>query len=181
MEESVQRRVNAYWGVTPLIMPYAHSTDELISMAVETAEKAGLIHAGDMVVVTAGVPVGVSGTTNMIKAHLVGNCLLSGVGIGNHNAKGRLCICRTAQEAAKKFKPGDILCAPYTNNEFLPYMRQASGIIVEEGGTNNHAAIVGLTLDKAVIVGAFNALRVLTDGENISIDCEHGLIQAMRG
>ena len=60
-------------------------------------------------------------------------------------------------------------------------MRQAAGIIVEEGGTNNHAAIVGLTLDKAVIVGAFNALRVLKDGENISMDCEHGLIRAMLG
>ncbi|MBQ8815181.1 MAG: pyruvate kinase [Lachnospiraceae bacterium] len=181
MEEVVQRRANTYWGVTPIIMPYANSTDELISKATEAAERAGLIRSGDMVVVTAGVPVGVSGTTNMIKVHLVGNCLLSGVGIGKHNAKGRLCFCRTAQEAEKKFKPGDILCAPFTNNDFLPYMRQAAGIIVEEGGTNNHAAIVGLTLDKAVIVGAFNALRVLKDGENISMDCEHGLIQAMMG
>ena len=181
MEESIQRRVNTYWGVKPLIMPYAHSTDEMISMAVETAEKAGLIRAGDMIVVTAGVPVGVSGTTNMIKVHLVGNCLLSGVGIGSQNAKGRLCICRTLKDAEKKFMAGDILCTPYTNNDFLPYMRQAAGVIVEEGGTNNHAAIVGLTLDKAVIVGAVNALRVLKDGEHISMDCEHGLIQAMLG
>jgi len=181
MEDSIQRRVNTYWGVKPLIMPYAHSTDEMISMAVETAEKAGLIRAGDMVVVTAGVPVGVSGTTNMIKVHLVGNCLLSGVGIGSQNAKGRLCICRTLKDAEKKFMAGDILCTPYTNNDFLPYMRQAAGVIVEEGGTNSHAAIVGLTLDKAVIVGAFNALRVLKDGESISMDCEHGLIRAMLG
>ena len=178
MDECVRRQLNAYWGITPLIMPYAHSTDEMISMSVETAEQAGLVHPGEMVVVTAGVPVGVSGTTNMIKVHLVGNSLLSGVGIGKQNAKGNVCICRTAAEAAKKFKAGDILVAPYTNNDFLPYMRSAAGIIVEEAGTNSHAAIVGLTLNKAVIVGASHAMRILTDGASILMDCEHGVVQS---
>jgi pyruvate kinase len=179
LDEKIQRRASLYWGVTPLIMPYAHSTDELINEAIGTAKEAGLIQDGDMVVVTAGVPVGVSGTTNMIKVHLVGNCLLSGVGIGDQTVTGKLCICRTIDEAKTKFKPGDILCAPFTNNDFLPYMREAAGIIVEEGGTNNHAAIVGLALEKAVIVGAFNAVRVLEDGTRISLDCERGLIQAL--
>ena len=179
LDESVRRQLNAYWGITPLIMPYAHSTDELISMSVDCAEKAGLIRPGEMAVVTAGVPVGVSGTTNMIKVHLVGNSLLSGVGIGTMNAKGKVCICRTPAEAAKKFKPGNILVAHFTNNDFLPYMREAAGVIVEEAGTNSHAAIVGLTLGKAVIVGASNALRTLTDGQSISMDCEHGVVQAM--
>ena len=179
LDEGVRRQLNAYWGITPLIMPYAHSTDELISMSVDVAEKSGLIHPGEMAVVTAGVPVGVSGTTNMIKVHLVGNSLLSGVGIGTMNAKGNVCICRTPAEAAKKFKPGCILVAHFTNNDYLPYMRDAAGVIVEEAGTNSHAAIVGLTLGKAVIVGASNALRTLTDGQSVSMDCEHGVVQAM--
>lgn len=89
LDESIQRRVNVYWGVTPLIMPYAHSTDELISESVQAAREAGLIHSGDLVVVTAGVPVGVSGTTNMIKVHLVGNCLLSGTEIGAQKVSGK--------------------------------------------------------------------------------------------
>lgn len=179
MDECVRRQLNAYWGITPLIMPYAHSTDEMISMSVETAEQAGLIHPGEMVVVTAGVPVGVSGTTNMIKVHLVGNSLLSGVGIGTLNAKGNVCVCRTAAEASKKFKPGNILVAPFTNNDFLPYMRSAAGIIVEEPGTNSHAAIVGLTLNKAVIVGASHAMRILNDGAPVLMDCEHGIVQSV--
>ena len=179
LDEKVQRQLNIHWGITPLVMPYAHSTDELISMSVDCACKAGLVHAGNMAVVTAGVPVGVSGTTNMIKVHLVGNSLLAGVGIGAQNAKGTVCICRTPAEAAKKFKPGNILVAHFTNNDFLPYMRDAAGVIVEEAGTNSHAAIVGLTLNKAVIVGATNALRTLTDGQSVSMDCEHGVVQAM--
>ena len=179
LDETVRRQLNAYWGITPLIMDYAHSTDELISKSVETAQSAGIIKPGDMVVVTAGVPVGVSGTTNMIKVHLVGNSLVSGVGIGSDNARGNVCVCHTAAEAAKKMKPGDILVAPYTSNDLLPYMREASGVIVEEPGTNSHAAIVGLTLGKAVIVGATRATSLLHDGMMISMDCEHGVVQKM--
>lgn len=134
---------------------------------------------GDLVVVTAGVPVGISGTTNMIKVHMVGDSLLAGVGIGNHNAKGEVCVCRNATEAAKKFKPGQILVVPFTTNDTLPFMREAAGIITEEAGTNSHSAIVGLTLDKAVIVGATNATRTLKDGMTISMDCARGVVQAM--
>ena len=53
-------------------MPLAHSTDELIEVSTSLAEKYGYIHNGELAVVTAGVPVGVSGTTNMVKILMVG-------------------------------------------------------------------------------------------------------------
>ena len=179
LDETTRCQLNVYRGVTPLLMDYATSTDELISMSVAKAKTAGLVQDGDLVVVTAGVPVGISGTTNMIKVHMVGDSLLAGVGIGNHNAKGVVCVCRNATEAAKKFKPGQILVVPFTTNDTLPFMREAAGIITEEAGTNSHSAIVGLTLDKAVIVGATNATRTLKDGMTISMDCARGVVQAM--
>ncbi len=82
LDEQVQRQMALYWGVVPLMMPYAQNTDQLVEFAVQAAEKAELVKQGDLVVVTAGVPVGVSGTTNMIKVHLVGGALLNAVGIG---------------------------------------------------------------------------------------------------
>lgn len=179
LDETTRCQLNVYRGVTPLLMDYATSTDELISMSVAKAKSAGLVQDGDLVVVTAGVPVGISGTTNMIKVHMVGDSLLAGVGIGSHNAKGEVCVCRNAAEAAKKFKPGQILVVPFTTNDMLPFMREAAGIITEEAGTNSHSAIVGLTLDKAVIVGATNATRTLKDGMTISMDCVRGVVQAM--
>ena len=179
LDETTRRQLNVYRGVTPLLMDYAHSTDELISMSVENAKSAGLIQDGDLVVVTAGVPVGVSGTTNMIKVHMVGDSLLAGVGIGSRNAKGEVCVCRSAAEAAKKFKPGQILVVPFTTNDELPFIREAAGVITEEAGANSHSAIVGLTLNKAVIVGATNATRTLKDGMVISMDCSRGTVQLM--
>lgn len=72
LSEDIRRRANLYWGITALVMEPADSTDELIERAIEATVKQGLIQYGDAVVVTAGVPVGVPGTTNMIKVHVAG-------------------------------------------------------------------------------------------------------------
>ncbi|QNL43626.1 pyruvate kinase [Oscillibacter hominis] len=179
LDERVQRHLALSWGVMPLMMPYANNTDELIDLAVEAARKAGLVADGDLVVLTAGLPAGVPGTTNMIKVHLVGDSLMTGVGIGTSNARGRLCVCASPEEIRAKFHPGDVLVVPYTTNEMLDVMRQASAVISEESGINSHAATVGLTLNKAVIVGAFGATHTLKDGTMVSVDCARGVIHGL--
>ena len=59
LNERVQRQMALYWGVVPLLMPYASNTDQLIDFAIQAAERAELVKQGDLVVITAGVPVGV--------------------------------------------------------------------------------------------------------------------------
>ena len=72
-----------------------------------------------------------------------------------------------------------ILVVPYTTNDLLPYIRQAAAVISEESGTNGHAATVGLTLGKAVIVGAAGAVQRLKDGAMVSVDCARGVVQTL--
>ena len=179
LDPQVQRQMALYWGVEPITMPFASSTDELVDFAVQAAEEAGIVKQGDLVVVTAGVPVGIAGTTNMIRVCQVGGALLNGVGIGTQKASGPLCVCRTLDEVAEKFRPGDVLVVPYTTNALLPYIRQAAAVISEEASTESHSATVGLTLDKPVIVAAPNATRRLTDGTVVSVDCARGVVQTM--
>ncbi len=179
LTQQVFRQLALSWGITPLCMEYAHNTDELIDKSVYAAQHAGLIHDGDLVVITAGVPVGIPGTTNMIKAHLVGDSLLSGAGVSRLNGSGTACVCHSAEEVSRKYHEGDVLVVPATNNEMLDALRTASAIITEEGGLNSHAAIVGLTLGKPVIVGATGATGKLRDGERISVDAERGVVHAM--
>ena len=179
LDPRVQRQMALYWGVEPITMPFASSTDELVDFAVQAAEKAGIVKQGDLVVVTAGVPVGVSGTTNMIRVCQVGGALLNGIGVGNQKASGPLCVCRTLDDVAEKFHAGDVLVVPYTNNDLLPYIRQAAAVISEEASTDSHTATVGLTLDKPVIVGAANATRRLQDGTMVSVDCVRGVVQTL--
>ena len=179
LDEQVYRQMALNWGINPLLMAYANNTDELVDFAVAAAQEAGFVKQGDLVVLTAGVPVGVSGTTNMIKVHLVGDALLNGVGVGGSNASGALCVCRSPEEVEEKFKAGDILVVPYTNNEMLCHIRKASAVISEEAGLSSHAGTVGLALGKPVIVGAAGATRRLQDGTMVSVDCARGVVQTL--
>ena len=185
MKEQVQRQLALSWGITPLMMPLAHSTDELIEMSTSLAKENGYLHNGELAVVTAGVPVGVSGTTNMIKIHMVGNCLATGVGVGRENADvtsatGKACVCRTLEEVHTKFKPGMVLVVPATSNEMLSYVRDAAALVVEEPGLNSHAAIAGKALLKPTVVGAAGATSHIRDGLMVAVDCAHGSVQRLQ-
>ena len=186
MKEQVQRQLALSWGITPLMMPLAHSTDELIEMSTSLAKENGYLHNGELAVVTAGVPVGVSGTTNMIKIHMVGNCLATGVGVGRENADvtsatGKACVCRTLEEVRAKFKPGMVLVVPSTTNEMLSFVRDAAALVVEEPGLNSHAAIAGKALLKPTVVGAAGATSHIRDGLMVAVDCAHGSVQRLQG
>ena len=185
MDEQVQRQLSLSWGITSLLMGPAHSTDELIEMSTALAQKNGYLHNGELAVVTAGVPVGVSGTTNMIKIHMVGNCLATGVGVGRGktdlvSASGKACVCRTLEEVKAKFRPGMVLVVPSTTNEMLGHVRDAAALVVEEPGLNSHAAIVGNSLLKPTIVGAAGACSHIRDGLDIAVDCAHGSVQRLQ-
>ena len=185
MNEQVQRQLAISWGITPLMMALAHSTDELIEMSTSLAKENGYLHDGELAVVTAGVPVGVSGTTNMIKIHMIGNCLATGVGIGPEgaalaNATGKACVCHNLDELRAKFKPGMVLVVPSTSNEMLSYVRDAAAIVVEEPGLNSHAAIAGKALLKPTIVGAAGATSHIRDGLMVAVDCAHGSVQRLQ-
>ncbi|MBQ2297311.1 MAG: pyruvate kinase [Ruminiclostridium sp.] len=179
MTEKVQRQLALTWGVTPIIMDYVGSTDEMIDNSVAKALSAGLIKQDDLVVITAGVPAGLAGSTNMMKVHQVGSTILTGVGVGDRAAKGTVCVCRSETDMKVKFRPGMILVTPRTSNEMMPYLRQAAGIVTEENGLGSHAAVVGLSLEKPVIVGAFGATRTLQDGMKIALDCAQGAVKKL--
>lgn len=174
--ERTYRKLSLVWGVFPYLAPKMMNTDEMIEQSVGIAVDSHIVKNGDLVVITAGVPVGVSGTTNLIKVHVIGDVLLKGKGIGNQPAFGRACVIHNAAEAHAKFMDGDILVAKRTDNSLLPFLKKSSGVITEEGGATSHAAVVGLTLEIPVIISAEEAVETLTDGLYITIDPVQGFV-----
>ena len=172
----VYRQMNLSWGVLPLMIKEENNTDELFEHAVAAAEEAGYVKSGELAVITAGVPLGISGTTNIIKVHVVGHILLKGQGITKKHVCASLCVCQSMEEVKENFRPGDILVVPETNNEMMEQLKQASGIIVEKGGINSHAAIVALSLDIPAILGAEHATKILKSGAIIMLDSEKGTV-----
>ncbi len=152
-------------GVYPVLSMKSDITDEVIDTSIHSAMKNGYIKEGDLIVITAGIPVGVSGTTNLIKVHTVGKVLLrGGIGVGKKSISGKVCIGSDYKELEGKFKEGDILVSEFTDRDMIEYMEKASAIVVEQSGLTSHAAIVGLNFGKPTIVGAKDATRILKDG-----------------
>ena len=174
--ERVLRNLALVWGVYPVLAESSTTTDEVIDRSIQSALNKGYIKEGDLVVVTAGIPVGISGSTNLIKVHTVGTVILRGTGIGRESVSGRVCIVNDIGELDSKFEDGDILVTIHTEKEMMKYIERSSGIIAEYGGLTSHAAIVGLNLDKPTIVGAEDATKFLKDGQMITLDSLTGLI-----
>ncbi|HPZ43672.1 MAG TPA: pyruvate kinase [Bacillota bacterium] len=173
---SVMRKLALIWGVQPLLAMSKRSTDEMMSTAVEASLKAGLIKGGDLVVLTAGVPVGVPGTTNLIRVLTVGDILARGTGIGSKAVTGPVRLARTAREALEKVQTGDILVTIDTDSDYIPAIQKAGAVVTEVGGLTSHAAIVCLEFGKPVIVGVEGASVRLPDGETVTVDGLRGLI-----
>ena len=171
------RQLGLSWGVAPLLLEEKSEAEELFDYAVDTAENAGLISKGDVVVLTAGVPLGVSGTTNLIKVQVAGHILVKGKGVAGRKVCANLCVCHTEADLAN-FKEGDIIVAADTNNHMMEQMRAASGLIVEADSENCHAAIAGPCLDIPVLIGAKNALDILKSSAFVELDCESGVVSA---
>ncbi|TNJ62816.1 pyruvate kinase [Paenibacillus hemerocallicola] len=174
--EQVMRRLCLVWGVLPIKGEEARNTDEMFQLAVDDSIKAGHIRLGDLVIITAGVPVGRSGTTNLMKVHHVGEMLAKGQGIGSQPATGKVVVARTAQEALDKTVEGSILVTVATDKDYIPAFQKASAVITETGGITSHAAVVGLSLGIPVIVGVNNATSIMKDGMEVSVYAEVGVI-----
>lgn len=180
MDDYVCRQLNLYWGVEPLLLEREDNAEELFNHAVEAAEHAGLVSRGDLTVLTAGVPLGITGTTNLIKVQVAGQILVTGQGITRKKACGPLCVARDAEELKKNYHAGDIIVVPETTNEMMPELKTALALVTEKEGGNSHGAIVGLTLDIPVIVGAENAVDILKSGAVVSVDAETGAVSSNR-
>lgn len=178
--DRVYRQLGLSWGVIPIMIKEESNSDDLFAHSVEAAQKAGIVKNGELVVITAGVPLGISGTTNMMKVQVVGHILVTGDGVTTNKVCGNLCVCKTEEEALKKYKDGDILVIPKTSNNIFSILKTASGIVTESAGLSSHAAVVGMAMDIPVIVNAKYATDILKSGSIVCIDAEEGTVSSTK-
>ena len=178
--EHVCRRMNMSWGVIPMQLELQNNPDDLFEHAVDSATANGLISEGDVVIVTAGVPLGVSGTTNQIKVQIAGNIMIRGKGVNGSRVSANVCIADSAESLERDFKTGDIIVAKDTDNSMLHYLRQASGLILESKSSNSHGVIAGMSLDLPVIRDASHATEILKTGSYITMDPKRGTVSTAK-
>lgn len=176
-DDRVCRKLALVWGVQAyLAQDPVYSTDEMLEGAIQASKETGIVKSGDTVVIAAGVPIGETGTTNLMKVHVVGEQIVKGQGIGRKSSKGRVVVAKTAEEALAKMQPGAILVTTSTDKDMMPAVEQASALVIEEGGLTSHAAVVGVSIGIPVIVGVNNATSVLKDGQEVTVDAARGIV-----
>ncbi len=171
----VANQLTLTWGVKAIICPPVNTTDDMFTNAIEASLKERVIKQGNMVVITAGVPVGVSGTTNLLRVETVGEVIVKGTGVGKSALSGKACIVKSEKDL-DRFEEGQVLVARSTGLDYLPAIKRASALVAEEGGLTSHAAIVAINLGKPAVVGADQATVKINDGELITVDAIRGLI-----
>jgi pyruvate kinase len=172
------RRLTLVWGVQTQYRERANSTDEMLQHAMDAAQDAKFVSDGDTVIITAGLPVGETGMTNMMKIHVVGDVIAQGQGIGRKSAAGKVVIAKSGEDAVSNVKPGNILVTNCTDKDMMPAIERAAAIITEEGGLTSHAAVVGVSLGIPVIVGVENATSILVNGQAVTVDAARGTVKA---
>ncbi|PKL74786.1 MAG: pyruvate kinase [Candidatus Melainabacteria bacterium HGW-Melainabacteria-1] len=174
--ERTLKVMNLVWGVYPVRIHQAEDTDTLMRTILDATLHHNLVSKGDTVIMTAGIPAGQPGSTNMIKVETVTKVLASGMGLGHKIVSGRAVICRSAEEALAKVEDGDILIADMTSREYMPVINRVRAIITVEGGLTSHAAIVGMSLDIPVLLGVADAFEIIREHGQITVDPNQGLI-----
>lgn len=177
-EKHVWRQLALSWGTVPLMIAEESNTDDLFEHAVDAAVQNGLVHDGELVVLTAGVPLGISGTTNLMKVHVVGHLLSRGQGMHGGKVVAPLCVIRNLEKDAKDFNTGDVIVCHQTTREMFSMLRKSSAIVLEDDNPEGHGAIAGMSLDIPVIIGAKNATNILKSGAVVTVDGEKGTVSA---
>lgn len=177
-EKHVWRQLALSWGTVPLMIAEESNTDDLFEHAVDAAVQNGLVHDGELVVLTAGVPLGIPGTTNLMKVHVVGHLLSRGLGLHGGKVVAPLCVIRNLEKDAKNFNTGDVIVCHQTTREMFSMLRKSSAIVLEDDNPEGHGAIAGMSLDIPVIIGAKNATNILKSGAVVTVDGEKGTVSA---
>ncbi|MDW5471342.1 pyruvate kinase [Staphylococcus equorum] len=170
------RQCALVWGIHPVIKEGRKTTDALLNNAVATAVETEKVQNGDLIIITAGVPTGEKGTTNMMKLHLVGDELAKGQGIGRNSVVGQTLVVNNASELEGKDLSETIIVTSSVDETLVPYIENAIGLITEENGITSPSAIIGLEKGIPTVVGVENATKEIQNDVLVTIDANQGKI-----
>ncbi|WP_285491664.1 pyruvate kinase [Staphylococcus haemolyticus] len=174
--EHTARQLALVWGAYPVIKKGRKTTDDLLNNAVATAVETGRVTNGDLIIITAGVPTGEKGTTNMMKLHLVGDEIAKGQGVGRGSVVGKTVVANSASDLEGVDLSESVIVTNSVDETLVPYIEQAVGLITEENGITSPSAIIGLEKGIPTIIGVENATKELKDGILVTVDAAQGKI-----
>jgi pyruvate kinase len=173
---STWRALSLMWGVKPILSKEHPDAEGAVDEAMSELLKRDYAKEGDVVVITTGFPVFVSGTTNMLLVQTVGRVLFHAHSLIKREAAGFVCKALSAKEALEKMRDGNVLVTRSADREYLPALRRASAIITEEAGMTGFAPMTALQLGIPCMTGVDGATENMREGMFVNVDGTHGVV-----
>lgn len=174
--EKTARQCAIVWGVNPVVKEGRKTTDALLNNAVATAVETGRVSNGDLIIITAGVPTGEKGTTNMMKIHLVGDEIAKGQGVGRGSVVGHAIVADSASDLEGKDLSDKVIITNSVDETLVPYVEKAIGLITEENGITSPSAILGLEKGIPTVVGVEQATKEIKNDMLVTLDASQGKV-----
>ena len=174
-DENIYRQLAISWGVYPILSQEKHTTDEIFGSALVRSEETNFIKGGDLVVLTGGMPIGVCGSTNTIKVHIIGDVILKAKGGNNFSGFGISCIVSHGDESYKDFNAGDVLVIKESSENILHMIKNAKAVVTEEE-EDSKSVTVAKALDIPVISNAIGATQLIRSGSVITVNAKKGYV-----
>lgn len=178
--EKCYNQMSLNWGVIPFLNNQAKSLIDALAIISAFASDNNLVTNGDLVVVTAGAPFGISGTTNMMMVESIGDVLVrghSGIGPRIH---GNITLALSAESKKAYEVRNQILVITKCNDAYLPLIKESSGVIlqnlIDDIDSEKCLLSIAQSLEKPIIVRADAASRILKEGQLVTLDPEKALV-----
>ena len=173
--EKIYHQLSLTWGVCPVIGDAKKDSDFLFDNAVEKALSTGIIRHGDLVVITAGLPLGVSGSTNTIQVYIAGDILINAKGLNQLSVSGPVYLAKDQDTLSGELMGGHVLVITEFDAKLLPLYHKAKALIIEQG-ISSHIELEGLMKRIPIIIKAKSAMDVLETGQVVTVDALRGIV-----
>lgn len=168
------------WGVTPADPAPAQNVQEAFSLASCFALKKGLAHYGDLIVVTAGSPFGITGSTNSMLVDSIGDVIVRGQPHPGKKIHGKVVHLLAPDEGRKSQMKNRIVVINRCDSSYQPILKHAIGIVLQNRqddlASEEIALEMGKNLDIPVLVRADAAFSLLQEGQLVTLDPERGVV-----
>lgn len=168
------------WGVIPFLKKSGNSISDAFSKISTFALSKDIVSYGDLVVVTAGSPFGISGTTNMMIVESIGDVLVRGDNGYGPFVYGNVAHVLKADASLSYTVRGQLIVIATCDESYLPFIRESAGVILEnlvnDEESEKYLIKIAKQLQKPVLTRADAAFRVLKEGLLVSLDPQKKLV-----
>lgn len=169
-----------YWGVTPVDPEPCKNVQEAFASVSQFAMDRGFVRYGDLVVITAGSPFGISGTTNIMMVESLGDVLVRGKSGLGHRIHGKVKLLIGSEDKEIDLVRDKIVVLSQCSLEYSPILKHVIGIVLQNHPDDPKSEKSALQIAKAlgipIITRAEGALNLLKEGQLVTLDPEQGIV-----